>query len=288
MPVYLSPGQRADGAIFFFVDNEPADAKDCSPAGQVYVEASAGCRRVFATHEALVEGPISDRWGTWVSGLVPIPAPQTSPSGAGGLVAVLGMDIDARAWNGILARAALPPVLLMLVLAALLLLGSKLLEQRSFLAAEAPRWMRHLEPAMAVAVGLALTLFVTGGAHHREAANRIRTFEQIADPQISPVVGRLRSIRDSQLDGLALYCTSNKMNSSADFGQSTSSLTKNPAVQAWAWVPAVPAMDKSRFEEDARAAEGMPGFEIWRRTGKACVLRLHDGRPTTRSSFWLH
>ena len=65
-------GRRADGAIFFFVDSEPATSKDCSPAGQIYEEASKGCRSVFATHIAAVEGPTPDRWGTWVSGFVPI------------------------------------------------------------------------------------------------------------------------------------------------------------------------------------------------------------------------
>ena len=261
--IYLL-GQRADGTIFFFVDNEPPDAKDCSPAGQVYEEASAGCHRIFASRAAAVEGPISDRWGTWVSGLVPILDQPPNQPQTGGLIAVLGMDIDARDWNGILARAALPPVLLTLALAALLLLGSILLSRRSLLAGESPRWMHHLEPALAVAVGLALTLFSAWVAHKREAVQRIQAFEQMANSQISRIAGILGDIRDSQLNGLALYCEGNKMSSAADFEKQVSYLTKNPAVQAWAWVPAVPAADKTRFEDAARSAGGMPGFEIWR------------------------
>ena len=263
--IYLM-GRRADGAIFFFVDSEPAGSKDCSPAGQVYEEASAGCRRVFALHEGGIDGPISDRWGTWVSGLVPILDQQMAQPGTGSLVAVLGMDINASAWSGVLARAALPSVLLTLALAAVLLLGSALLDRRARLGGEPPRWMRHVETAMAVAAGLVLTLFATWVVHNREAGQRIRTFEQMADSQTSSVVEMLRGIRDSELNGLARFCESNKLTAFTDFEKYTSSLTKTPAVQAWAWVPAVPAADKSSFENAVQAAGGGE-FGIWRENG---------------------
>ncbi|NUQ62989.1 MAG: CHASE domain-containing protein [Pirellulales bacterium] len=64
--------EKADGTVFFHVDSEPDDSADCSPPGQVYSEASDEVRRVFLTGKAAIEGPISDRWGTWVSALVPV------------------------------------------------------------------------------------------------------------------------------------------------------------------------------------------------------------------------
>ena len=70
-------GRRADGSIFFFVDSEPADSKDYSPPGQVYTEAPEGCRKAFGARIDLVEGPYTDRWGKWVSALIPILDPQT-------------------------------------------------------------------------------------------------------------------------------------------------------------------------------------------------------------------
>ncbi len=70
-------GQRADGALFTFVDSEPADSKDCFPAGQVYVEAPKGFLRVFGTRNALSEGPYTDHRGKWISALVPIIDPQS-------------------------------------------------------------------------------------------------------------------------------------------------------------------------------------------------------------------
>ncbi len=76
--VYLL-GRRADGAVFFFVDSEPAGSQDYSPPGQVYSEASEGFRRIFDTRTEITEGPVTDRWGTWVSALVPLtdPPPAT-------------------------------------------------------------------------------------------------------------------------------------------------------------------------------------------------------------------
>jgi hypothetical protein len=83
-------GRKADESIFVFVDSEPASSKDSSPAGQVYNEAPQGCRRVFGTRTAAAEGPYTDRWGKWVSALVPIIDPQTAMHG-------LATPEDARA-----------------------------------------------------------------------------------------------------------------------------------------------------------------------------------------------
>jgi signal transduction histidine kinase len=89
--VYLT-GYR-DGSIFFFADSEPADSPDYSPPGQIYTEASPNFINVFLNKKSFVEGPYSDRWGTWVSGLVPITDPAT-----GEVVAVMGMDSSASTY----------------------------------------------------------------------------------------------------------------------------------------------------------------------------------------------
>ena len=49
--------------------------------------------RVFDTRTAATDGPVADRWGTWVSALVPLTDPDT-----GQPLAVLGMDIDGSRW----------------------------------------------------------------------------------------------------------------------------------------------------------------------------------------------
>ena len=101
---------KDDGAVVFLVDSEAPGSKNYSPPGQVYQEASETFRRVFATGVESVAGPANDRWGSWVSALVPLPA-------AKGLqpLAVLGMDIDARQWVWEIYKNCLPAVAMTLL-----------------------------------------------------------------------------------------------------------------------------------------------------------------------------
>jgi PAS domain S-box-containing protein len=388
--IYLL-GRKADGKVFIHVDSEPADSKDYSPPGQVYTEAPEAYRRVFDTRVAAVMGPYTDRWGTWVSALVPIHDPQTAVyglatqeearamvrtavdfyrkngrerllkeinnpqgkfrkgdlyafaydrtmtvlahplkpelvgrnqllkkdwaggkyfrreiqsvalsagfgwvnyeyenpagraiepkttyveraddmiicagayKGTGSILAVMGMDIDARAWNWMLARAALPSALLTLALVAVLVTGSSLLARRSRFAPAPPPWMRHLEPALAAAAGVVLTLFVACVVHERETHDRNEAFVQLAASRTEAITETLRDLRTAGIEGLARFYENSVTVTPEEFRQFTAYLTKNTSVQAWEWIPAVPAADRSRFEEEARAA-GPAGFEIW-------------------------
>jgi len=95
--------QQPDGTIVFLVDSEPPESADYSPPGQDYPEASQNLKNVFVSKGEITEGPSSDRWGTWISSLYPIIDPAT-----GNVVAVLGMDVDARDWNMNIFTATLP------------------------------------------------------------------------------------------------------------------------------------------------------------------------------------
>ncbi|NVN89662.1 MAG: PAS domain S-box protein [Desulfuromonadales bacterium] len=385
-------GRNADGSFFFYLDSEPAESKDCSPPGQIYREAPHGLRRAFSTRNATVEGPYSDRWGTWVSALVPVHDPRTAlyglatpddaralvrkavdfyrrngrehflkevsnPRGAfhrgdlyafvydrgmtmlahpvkpeligqnqlnmrdwaggtffrqeirdvahlkgsgwvdyeyenpvskaidskttyveavddviicagaykgsGAMLALLGMDIDARAWNARLARAALPPALLTLSLLTLLVAGSSLLERRTSLGAS-PRWMRHPEPLLVAAVGLVLTLFVAWVAYDREIHNRNESFAQLAKSRTETIANTLRELRATGIESLAHFYENSTRVTPDEFKRFSSYLTKNTSVQAWGWAPAVPVTERSRFEAATRAA-GVKGFEIWQK-----------------------
>jgi PAS domain S-box-containing protein len=110
-------GQQPDGTVIFFIDSEPQGSEDYSPPGQVYTEASAILLNAFASGNETTEGPVTDRWGTWVSGLVPITDSQT-----GEIIALLGADIDARDWTALLIIASAPAVIAMLLLLLLLLI----------------------------------------------------------------------------------------------------------------------------------------------------------------------
>lgn len=91
--IYLT-GIKGD-QLFFYVDSERPDSKYYSPPGEVYNEATPTFKNMFYSSPIpQVEGPVSDHFGTWFSGLAPIFDPQT-----GRVLAVVGLDIDSVSYN---------------------------------------------------------------------------------------------------------------------------------------------------------------------------------------------
>ncbi len=88
-----------DDKVIFLADAEDMDSPDYSPPGEVYDETTPLLRRVFAEDIAATEGPVTDHYGTWVSGLTPLRDPQD-----GHVVAVFGIDISAADWQANVAR----------------------------------------------------------------------------------------------------------------------------------------------------------------------------------------
>ncbi len=100
---------RRDGEVFFYGDSEDPSSEDYSAPGDVYDEATQELHDSFDTGETFVEGPVSDRWGTWISGLAPF-------KGSNGLVAgVVGIDIAARSYYQTIIVASAIPALLTLI-----------------------------------------------------------------------------------------------------------------------------------------------------------------------------
>jgi len=270
--IYLM-GRSPRGEIFFFVDSEPADSKDCSPPGQVYGEASEGCRRVFDTGIPAVVGPTTDRWGTWVSAFVPVKDPQT-----GSLLSVLGMDIDARRWRGEVARAGVSPVLLTVVLVLILLAGMGLSMRRLQRRESPANWMRYLEPGLIFAVGVTVTVFAAWTADQREHHDRDQAFALTAASETDAIVEPLRSLRNTRLEGLADFFEGSESVTAPEFEQYTAHLTADVEVEVWGWCRAVPAAEKAAFEAERRAAEGSD-FEVWQKDAEGKRVPV-EGRDT--------
>ncbi len=98
-------GKRKESPPFFFMGTEAPSSEYYSPPGQLYTEEAPTLAKVFALQIADVSNPVTDRWGTWISALVPIKKPDT-----GELIAVFGMDFDAGDWNWIIVSRMLSPI----------------------------------------------------------------------------------------------------------------------------------------------------------------------------------
>ncbi len=118
-------GRTNDGMIFFHVDSEPAGSKDESPPGQTYDEAPISFHDVFKEVREDAVGPVSDRWGSWVTALVPL-----IHSDNGQFMGVLAMDIDATTWKWDIFSRILFHIGLLLIL--VLVIGSMWLAVHRF------------------------------------------------------------------------------------------------------------------------------------------------------------
>ena len=135
---------------------------------------------------------MTDRWGTLISALVPLTDPKTNE-----LIAVLGMDIDAREWNWELAGQSIPPVgLTVLALLAVLFIGSFLLDRRARGGGLQPRWMGYLETTLTIAVGLVLTLFAAWLAQTESSRNQAVSFRYLAESRTEALAETFRDLRE--------------------------------------------------------------------------------------------
>jgi len=123
--VYLM--RRKGDSVVMLADSEPESSPDYSPPGQTYSEGETdpGVREALWAGREWTGGPVEDRWGVWVSALVPLFDPRT-----GAVVAAFGIDFDARQWQSRLWATRLLPVSVTLVFLAVLG-GTFVLHRRS-------------------------------------------------------------------------------------------------------------------------------------------------------------
>ncbi|MDP3385895.1 MAG: diguanylate cyclase [Eubacteriales bacterium] len=113
-----------DDEIKFMVDSEPSDSPDYSPPGQIYTEASPHHFKPFESGEIVLTEPFDDRWGRWVSILVPV-----LDNDVGVATVVFGIDYPENIWqkhvNSHLAFAAIIVGCLFVILGILYILSLK-------------------------------------------------------------------------------------------------------------------------------------------------------------------
>ena len=114
--VYLMrPASSKPTMMAFLADAEPVDSPDYSAPGEIYTGYSDDLWRAWNTGQALVQPAYLDAWGKWVTAAAPI------RNSDGAVIALVGMDVRADAWEGTLARyrnfaLAITALLLMLEL----------------------------------------------------------------------------------------------------------------------------------------------------------------------------
>lgn len=113
-------GRNDSGQIIFLVDSENTSSKDYSPPGSQYPDASPLLRSTFNNTEAIIEGPLKDSYGDWVTAAAPI----TDANGK--IIGVIGIDIPAADYYKQITTYAVIPLLLAAIPVAVLLYNRRI------------------------------------------------------------------------------------------------------------------------------------------------------------------
>jgi PAS domain S-box-containing protein len=257
--IYLM--QQVNGRVLFLADSEPPGSRDESPPGQVYDEASKELIRLFSSGNTLIEGPQKDRWGTWISVFHPLRDDRT-----GELIAILGIDQNAREFSAAVALGRLNAIgLTALICSAtvlFLLFRRRLAEALSDSMADLTRdqLLRWSPPAVVALVGMAFTLSVFLEMRRYALDLFETTFRQQASVQFEALYKAIDSQLEG-LDGLSRFFEASDLVSRTEFNKYAGPMHKQYSVQAMEWIPRVRGPQRAAFELRARQ-DGLAGFRI--------------------------
>ena len=211
---------------------------------------------------------------TYVEGVDDLILCAGAYKGDGKILGVLGMDLDAQAWNWLLFLGALPALLMTGGMVLVVCGGSMLLARREEMGGYAPVWMRRIEPVLAGGVGLILTLFFASMCYRTEIDNRSAVFNKMAADRTQVIAETFRDTAILQIEGFAHFYEHNKFITDAEFQKYTSYLVATPEIQECMWIPAVRAGEKESFEQEVRSRRGA-GFEVWQSDGGTKRVPAH-------------
>lgn len=119
--VYIM-GMR-NGELYFVADSENPESEDYSPPGQIYYEESPAFNNSFNSKSSGSEGPTSDRWGTWITGVAPI------LDDANQVIASVGIDVDANEFRKQVITYSSLPIVAALILIIFTYFGIRIRRQ---------------------------------------------------------------------------------------------------------------------------------------------------------------
>ena len=112
--IYLLYIEKSD--VKFLLDASPQPASEISKLAEVFVEATEPLKEAMLHERPLVEGPVTDHWGTWVSARAPVKITLK-----GNHFAMLNIDVAATGWHSRIYKKALVPIVFTLIFSGILL-----------------------------------------------------------------------------------------------------------------------------------------------------------------------
>ncbi len=250
--IYLM-GKNEEGELFFYVDSEPLGSVDEAPAGMIYEEAPADFYRMIAFNEAAVLGPYSDRWGTFVSGGIPLSVNETN------MLAVI--DFDANYWNKRLIISSVPAAATMVLLLFILFAGVVLMSIREKRTGTTfSKGIKYLESGMICCAGLVVTGYLAFQSHRIEQQNHRETFVQLARSQTNAIAEEINDICSFQMEALAHFFEGSEYVTPEEFQHFSSFLRESRAVVAWSWISMIDTLHSDGYQQANRVSD-IPALE---------------------------
>ncbi len=103
--LYLLGMEKDKNTVFFFLDSQMPNSPDYVPLGEIYSEVPDEYLSVFKSKKKMTVGPVTDRWGTMITALIPI-----TDKKSGEIIAILGLDIIDNKWNKTIYAQSLPKI----------------------------------------------------------------------------------------------------------------------------------------------------------------------------------
>jgi PAS domain S-box-containing protein len=214
------------GQLFFGPENLAEDDPDASPPGTLYEQPEPEIFELFRSGVAISDGPTTDEYGTFVSGLAPVIDPVTSD-----VVLIVGIDFEAAAWQQTISRARLAMMGWTLLLILIVVAGGALVSART-------NAELHGIAAGGVAVfGLVLTIPIALCLHRREEVGHNDDFERLATAHAQIVGTVFRNFGDN-LAALSRFCGGETVPRAAEFAAFATPLTRTSFANSFEWVPA--------------------------------------------------
>ena len=249
------------GRVVSGPESRPETDPLASPPGTVFARPTAGNLDLFRRGDSLTQGPLIGRSGKVVTALAPVKDPRT-----GEVLMVLGVDVGWDTWRQPIAKARLAAVLMtLMVLVVIAGCGELFLRQFRALGNHGSRITHQgaswTDATVAACIGLALTVAAAWWTRQLDRQSFREAFSRQAAGQGGVFVDSLIDIRDYRLEGLAGFIQNCPELNRQRFHGYAAFMATGQSVQAWGWMPVVPASARSQFEARVRR-EGIADYAV--------------------------
>lgn len=252
-----------EGKIVFgpetFSRNDPMS----SLPGTVFQQPTPADYAIFRTGRPVVTGPVTDEYGTFISGLSPVIDPYT-----GKVLMVVGIDIAYSEWRQSLVMIRILPVGATFLTLFLIGLGFFLIYRRSRQTDVPTGQSRYIESYLVAIVGVFLTITISLVSRENERRSQASLFRLQAEPYLEKVRSEFRTIQQNLTLVRDFFFSSHDVERS-EFQRFVSPITFNNPGIGFLWAPCV------CINSDAGLTDPM----------QTCIYPVHFIEPSTFQRF---